>query len=75
MAFKGQALRKAAAKLSENPENILIHGDDTDSLFTCLSIDKVSFKVWKRVELENKRLKMKVVEVQIDRESFIKTVK
>lgn len=62
MAFKVQALRKNGVKISENPENILVHENNLDDLFKCIESDTVLFKIWKKVELENKQKKMKVIE-------------
>ena len=75
MALKIQALRKAGAKLRENPESILDHENNLDSITDCITEDTVSFKTWKRVEIAEKRMKMKIVEVKMDRETFIATVK
>lgn len=75
MAFKVQTLRNHGAKLSKNPENILLHEDNLDDLFNCVQSGQVNFKIWKRVELGNKQKKMKVVEKQVGREEFIEIVK
>ena len=75
MALKIQALRKVGAKLRENPENILDHKDYLEPLFECIADDTVTFKTWKRVEIEEKRMKLKLVEVKLTKEAFIETVR
>ena len=73
MALKIQAIRKAGAKLRENPENILDHEHNLEPLFACITEDSVTFKTWKMVEIEGKRMKLKIVEVKLDRETFTQT--
>ena len=47
MALKVQALRKCGVKISENPENLIIHIDDMDSILAPLP-EKVTYKTWKK---------------------------
>ena len=43
-------------------------------LFACITEDCVTFKTWKRVEIEEKRMQLKIVEVKLVRETFIQTL-
>jgi hypothetical protein len=49
MALRVQAVRKCGVKISENPENLILHIDDMDTLLSSLP-EKVPYKVWKKVD-------------------------
>lgn len=68
MALKVQAMRKCGVKISENPEH-LIGNKDIESVLEIIP-DIVVFNVWKKVEVENGRMKMKVVEEQSNSDTF-----
>ena len=74
MALRVQAVRKCGVKISENPENLILHIDDMDTLLSSLP-EKVPYKVWKKVELENGRTKMKIVEVESESTQFKEDMK
>ncbi|WAR19996.1 hypothetical protein MAR_001834 [Mya arenaria] len=52
MALKVQSLRKAGVRISENPENLLLHKDDMDQLLQSLP-DKIIYRVWQKVDIGN----------------------
>jgi hypothetical protein len=74
MVLRVQAVRKCGVKISENPENLILHIDDMDTLLSSLP-EKVPYKVWKKVELENGRTKMKIVEVESESTQFKEDMK
>jgi hypothetical protein len=69
MAHKVQALKKLGVRISENPENLLLHDENVDELLKDLP-ENVTFKVWKKVQLENGVQKMKIVDEVMSKGSF-----
>lgn len=75
MAFKVQAMRRCGVKISDNPENILAHERNLNELFECIEQEKVKYRIWKRVELDNKQKKMKVVVKEVSHDEFVTIMK
>jgi hypothetical protein len=61
MALKVKAMRKAGVRISENPEN-LIHHPELDEICSDALPDPFTYSVWKKVDIGNGKMKMKVVE-------------
>ena len=69
MALKIQSLRKMGVRISENPENIILHANDIDDVLDNLP-EKVPFKRWEKADIGNGKTKMKVVDKEQEREKF-----
>lgn len=67
LALKLQALRKCGLDIQQNPETFI----KSECLIDMDKLpEKVQFSKWKRVVLENQKKKMKIVVVNLDRQSF-----
>ena len=69
MALKVQSIRKAGIKVGQNPESLLSRLDDLDEILKDLPAN-VDFKVWKKVEVEPGKMRMKVVDQNTDAVTF-----
>ena len=56
MALRVQAVRKCGVKISENPENLILHIDDMDTLLSSLP-EKVPYRYGRRSNLRTERQK------------------
>lgn len=70
MAMKLKALRKNGIQFSENPENALKQKETLNSLLDAIP-GNVVYSEWKRVTVENKIQKMKIVESERSKQEFI----
>ena len=76
MALKVQAFRKLGMKISENPENLLLHKDGMKENLEAVCAEKevIKYRTWKRVEQENKTKRMMVIEEEICKENFVENI-
>ena len=68
MALKVKAIQKAGNKIASNPENILAQGN----LHTILDSlpENIKYRIWKKVEVEPGKFRMKIIDQECERESF-----
>ncbi|KAH3886835.1 hypothetical protein DPMN_010848 [Dreissena polymorpha] len=73
-ALKVQTLRKHGVKISENPEQLIRHEHDLDEQLAGLP-ERVLYRVWKKVEINNGKTKMKIAEETEEKTNFIADLK
>ncbi|XP_060564531.1 uncharacterized protein LOC132723774 [Ruditapes philippinarum] len=69
MALKVQSLRKAGVRISDNPENLIVHKDDMEQLLNNLP-EKITYRVWQKVDIGNGKTKMKIVDKEEELPKF-----
>lgn len=74
MALKVQALRKSGIKIGQNPESLIPNQHDLDEILKDLPAN-FEYKIWKKVEVEPGKMRMKVVDQQTDASTFRENLK
>ena len=76
MALKLKVMKSAGVLYSTNPDTFAeLDTTQTTDLLTEIKVDPARYMVWKKVQIEVNKEKMKIVNVSAAKEEFIKVVK